>query len=227
MRKFLIALSFVVAGCALPPRAPPPAAPAAPARPETPFEAWDVTASRLEVRVFREGPMANVGHNHVITSDALKGTIELRTPRTTTGLHLELPLESLKVDEPEVRAAAGEGFEKPVPDKDRDATRGNMLGPSLLDAKRQPVLKLTVDALEGGPETFQAKVRVGLRGEERVVTVPVTVKVEGGELHVHAQFSLHHADLGLTPFNVALGALRVKDEFQVDCRIDARHRKAT
>ena len=227
MRKFLIVLSIVIGGCALAPRVPPPAAPAAAGRPAGPFEAWDVTASRLEVRVYREGPMANVGHNHVITSDALKGTIELRKPRTSSGFRFELPLDSLKVDESKTRAAAGEGFEKPVPDKDRDATRKNMLGDSLLDAAKQPMITLTADALEGGPENFKATVRVGLRGEERVVAVPVAVTFEGEQAHVRAHFTLHHADLGLKPFNVALGALRVKDEFLVDIRVDARRRKAT
>lgn len=226
MRKFLIVLAIFAAGCTLPGKAPPPAAPAAPAGPTKPFEAWDVTGARLELRIYREGPMEKLGHNHVIVSTALQGTIEMREPMTDSGFRLELPLESFTVDEPEARKAAGPDFAQPVPDKDREATRTNMLGPSVLDAARQPVITLAIDALEGGPAEYQARVRVGLRGEERVVAVPVAVTVEGGKLTAHAKFTLRHAELGLTPFTVGLGALRVRDAIDFDCRIEAKRRSA-
>jgi hypothetical protein len=62
---------------------------------------------------------------------------------------------------------------------------------------------------------------VGIRGEEHIINVPLSVQVKDGKLVVHASFKLHHADLGLTPFAVALGALRVRDEIEIDCRLDA------
>lgn len=227
MRKFLIALALFSGGCALPAKAPGPAAPAAPAPPAAPYEAWDIVSSELVLRVYREGPMEKLGHNHLIVSTALKGEVQMREPRSASGFRLELPLESLVVDDPAARAAAGPDFERPVPDRDREATRANLLGASVLDAARQPVVTLSADALEGGPEEFQARLRVGLRGEERVVTVPLTVKVGGAKLEAHAQFSLRHAELGLTPFNVALGALRVRDQIDFHCRLEARRRSAT
>ena len=216
MRKFLIAFAFLIAGCTLPSQAPPPAAPAAEPRSSAPFEAWTVTQSRLEVRVFRAGTMEKLGHNHLITSDALTGTVELREPRTASGFRFELPIESLRVDDPEARKAAGPEFGREVPEKDREATRANMLGESVLDAKRQAVLILTADGLSGGPEQFELKLRVALRGEERVVAVPVSVRFEASKLEVRAHFSLRHADLGLTPFTAALGALRVRDDIGID-----------
>ena len=41
-------------------------------------------------------------------------------------------------------------------------------------------------------------------------------------LAVHAEFRLTHADLGLEPFTVALGALKVRDDFEVDLTLEAR-----
>lgn len=227
MRKFLIVLAVVAGGCALPERAPPPAAPAAPRTETRPFEAWDVTASRLELRVYRDGPMEKLGHNHLILSTALSGTVEMRQPMTDSGFRLELPLESLTVDDPAARAAAGEDFARPVPGQDREATRTNLLGPSVLDAARQPVVTLTAESLAGGPGEYRAELRISLRGEERVVAVPVAVTVAGGVLTAHAHFSLRHADLGLTPFTAALGALRVRDAIDFDCRIEAHRRSET
>lgn len=221
MRKFLLALAALAAGCAAPPPAPPPAAPAAPVT-AAPYEAWDVTSSHLEVRVFRDGPMARLGHNHVITSRALTGRLELREPRSQSGFSLVLPLDSLVVDDADARAQAGPDFAAPVPDGDRAGTMKNLLGPRVLDAARQPVLRLSAGALEGGPEEYVAQVRVALRGEERIVAVPLTVRIEGDRALVHAHAVLRHADLGLVPFTVALGVLSVRDDITVDCRLEAR-----
>lgn len=223
MRKFLIALALLCSGCALPPRPPPPAAPAAPiVEPVGPFEAYEIVSSRVEVRVHRDGPMAQLGHNHLIVTDALAGTVQRREPRSDTRFVLELPLASLIVDDPAARAAAGPEFVNEVPQADREATQHNLLGPALFDAARQPVMRLTAESLEGGPVDWLAQVRVSLRGEERTIGVPLSVQIDGEELHVHASFKLHHADLGLVPFSVALGALRVRDEFDVDCRLVAK-----
>jgi len=38
---------------------------------------------------------------------------------------------------------------------------------------------------------------------------------------VHAVLHLAHADLGLEPFTVALGALKVRDDFDVDLTVEA------
>jgi hypothetical protein len=222
MRKFLWALVTLAAGCAAPPPAPPPpAVPAAPVQAAA-YESWEVTSSRLEVRVFRDGPMARLGHDHVITSTALTGRLELREPRAGSGFTLSLPLDSLAVDDPEARAAAGPEFAAPVPDADRAGTRKNLLGPRVLDAALQPVLRLTADGLEGGPERYVAQLRVSLRGEERVVPVPVTVLLDGDRVRVHAHAVLRHADLGLVPFTVAMGVLSVRDDIVIDCRLEAR-----
>lgn len=223
MRKFLPFVVLLATGCAVPPQVPPPAAPP-PARAveSLPHETWDVVSSRLEVRVYRDGPMLQLGHNHLITSDALDGVIELRDPLPQTGFTLELPLASLVVDDPAARAGAGADFAAPVPEKDRAGTVRNMLGPAVLDAVRQAVLQLTADGIAGGPADYVARVRVGLRGEERVVDVPLTVSFEGDRLRIHASARLRHADLGLVPFSIALGALRVRDDLEIDCWLEAR-----
>jgi hypothetical protein len=227
MRKFLIVLAALTCSCALPPKALPPAAPPPVAAPSAPYERYEIVSSRVEVRVYRDGPMAQLGHNHLISSDALDGSIELRHPERDTRFTLELPLASLVVDDPAARAKAGAEFATEVPQADREGTRHNMLGPAVLAAVRQPVLRLTVESLEGGPAEFQARIRVGIRGEERIIGAPLSVKIGDGKISVRASFRLHHADLGLAPYTVALGALRVRDEFEIDCRLEARRGSQT
>jgi len=229
MRKFLAPILLILAACAAPPQQPAPAAPPetapAPALAAGPSEAFEVTGAQLAVRVYRDGPMAKFAHNHLVTSTAVTGRIELREPRTASTFRLELPLESLVVDEEQARAAAGEDFAAPVPAKDREGTRRNLLGEQLLNAARQPVLTMTADSIAGGPENFTVQLRVSLRGEERVIAVPVMITADSENLRLHANMKLRHADLGLVPFTAGLGAIRVRDDFEIDCRLDARRAK--
>jgi hypothetical protein len=228
MRPTVWILLATLAGCAAPPRERVPPAPAPeveepPAEaPAAPAVAYEVAGSRLEIRVFRDGPMQKMGHTHLITSDALTGEIALREPLAASGFTLRLPLESLVVDDPGARAEAGGEFAAPVPAKDAEGTRRNMLGPKLLDAARQPEMHLVAESVTAAPGGYEARVRVSIAGQERVVVAPFTVAIEGGVLKAHAEFSLTHGDLGLQPFNVALGALKVRDEFEVELDLEAR-----
>ena len=64
MRKFLYPVLLILAGCAAPPRGEaPPAVPSEPVKAEkaAPAESWKIVASRLEVRVYRDGAMQKLG----------------------------------------------------------------------------------------------------------------------------------------------------------------------
>ena len=225
MRKFLWIVLISLAGCALPPReeAPPAApVPAPAAKPAAPGEPWTVTRSQLDVRVWRDGTMQKLGHNHVITTGQLAGTIQLREPLSATSFELSVPLESLVVDDDAARARAGADFSAPVPQKDRDGTRRNMLGEKLLNAVLQPEMRLASESLSGDAGQYEAQVRVALAGSEHVVTAPFTVAIEGDRLEAKGTFHLTHEDLGLAPFTVALGVLKVRDDFEVDLTLEAR-----
>lgn len=227
MRKFLWPILLILASCVTPPReevppaAPVPAPPQA-AQPATPGESWKVVASHLEVRVYRDGAMQKLGHNHLITSDQLAGEILLREPLTATSFELSLPLESLVVDDAKARTAVGGDFSAPVPAKDAEGTRHNMLGEKLLNAASFAEMKLASESIAGEPGSYQAQVRVSLVGGDHVVTAPFTVTIEGDQLKAHADLHLTHADVGLVPITVALGALKVRDDFEVSLTLDAR-----
>jgi len=202
----------VTAGCALPPRppvgAPPPPAVTAPSH--------DVVAGSVVIRVDPDGPLAGLGHRHLIRSEALAGTVAMGEPVTQTGFTLELPLASLEVDPPDAVAD--------VPEERRLATRRNMLGPAVLDAARFPVLTLTAQQISGGPESFVARTQVGLRGASHSIDVPVRLQIDGSRLIATGEFTVSHADLGLRPFAVGMGALRVAETIVIRYRLEARPR---
>jgi hypothetical protein len=230
MHKLLWSLlpALALAACAAPPRgeapttAQAPAAAAGPEGPATSGETWTVVASHLSVRAYRDGPMQKLGHDHLITSDGVVGTIALGAPLTQTRFELRVPLESLVVDDQAERAAAGGIFAAPVPQKDRDATRHNLLGEKLLDAAHQDTMRLTAESLTGDAGRYEARVRVSLAGHDSVVAAPFSVTKDGDRLEAHAVLRLTHADLGLQPFTVALGALRVREDIDVDLKLEAK-----
>src|SRR5580658_9387871 len=104
----VLALGGLLAGCAVRP-APPPApgsaqgvAPGA-AFPETPAPhvgtPYDVIPqeSLLTILVYRGGTLASAGHNHVIASHDLTGTIYLPADPLQSSFELHLPVGSLTV----------------------------------------------------------------------------------------------------------------------------------
>lgn len=224
-KRFLAGcLLAILAACAGPPRpAPMATSPTDHAGPRPrPANVYRVVASDVTVRVYRDGPLAQLGHNHVIASNGMSGQVELREPLAASAFSLALPLDSLTVDEADRRAAAGEEFPDNLTEADKEGTRRNLLGPALLDAARFPILRLIslgVDESSGG---LHATARVDVLGIDREIRVPVALRVQDPELIAEGEFVLTHAELGLTPFSAALGALRVRDDMHVAYRLVAR-----
>lgn len=173
------------------------------------------------MKVYRDGPLAELGHNHVIASTAVSGWIHLRDPLESSTFSLALPLDSLVVDDPGRRVAAGPDFPDNLSATDREGTRRNLLGPALLDAARFPVLHLDAVAIEEARGGYVATARVDAAGVARQVRVPGTIERTDGGLVVSGAFVLTHADLGLTPFSAALGALRVREDIEIAYRLAA------
>ena len=164
-------LTCLLAAC--PTRPPPPpaqvhAAPPAPIAPHT-GKPYDIVAaeSLLTVRVYRGGTLASAGHNHLIASHTLAGTVYVPDDLMKSSIELHLAVAELTVDEPELRAQeaasdfppdvaetqlraqeGGSDFVGEVPQSARDGTRRNMLGPAVLDGAEYPEIVLRSERLE-------------------------------------------------------------------------------
>lgn len=213
----------MLAACAAPPRPEGPAAgPAAPVPAPGPGAVFRVVESDVAIEVYRDGPLAALGHNHVVASTALGGTVTLREPLPDSSFILGLPVGSLSVDEPARRTAAGDGFPDNLSEEDKAGTKRNMLSAALLDAERFPAIELTSVAITRTADGLVARTRVAIAGRAREILVPFVVLPAGDRLSVSGEFTLTHAELGLTPFSVAMGALRVRDDMRVVYRFVAR-----
>jgi polyisoprenoid-binding protein YceI len=205
------------------PRAQPPAAPVA-TQAAAVGQAYQVIArdSLLTVRVYRAGTLARAGHNHLIASHDLTGTVYVAKDLARSSFELELPVSELTVDEAALRAAEGADFAADVPDAAKEGTRRNMLGPAVLDAAQYPTVTLRSLSVDAAADPVIAQVEIRIRAERHSVAVPVSFTLNATELMASGKLTLKQSDLGLTPFSALLGALAVQDEMQLQFRIVAR-----
>lgn len=229
-RPALLALSLLAA-CSTPPERPA----VAPASPVTgprfivldgpPPQPLLPEQSRIELRVGRDGALARLGHAHVIVTQAVSGKVwRVAGHPELTRLEAAFAVESLVVDDPAARAAAGPEYATAVDAEAIAGTRRNMLSPALLDGATFPTIALRVDGLVPAPAAacgtgctaWLATVVLTIKGQQHAVTVPVQL-VEGAEGHATArgELTLNHADLGLTPFSAMGGLLRVAEAIEV------------
>ena len=217
------------AGCAVRPIAPT-TAPSAPF-PETPAPhvgtPYDVIPqdSLLTILVYRGGTLASAGHNHVIASHDLRGTIYVPDDPLKSSFELHVSVGSLTVDEPALRAQqASADFPPDVSEGARQGTQHNMVGPALLDAEHSPEIVLQALRMEktADADRLLAQTQCTVRGHAHTIAVAVRYERRGVELTLSGELPLRQSDLGLTPFSAMLGALQVQDEMRVSFRIVAR-----
>ncbi len=186
---------------------------------------YDIAAgeSLLTIQVYRGGPLAKAGHNHVIASHDLAGTIYVPSDPLRTTFEIHLPLASLSVDEMALRAQAGQDFQGAVPDSAREGTRRNMLGPALLNAQSFPQIVLRSQSIESGgaPGDLVVRLEAEVREAPHVLSVPIHYDLQPARVTISGEWPVRQTDLGLTPFSAMLGALQVEDEMRVKFRIVA------
>jgi hypothetical protein len=225
-------LAGLLAACPTrPPPAPLPVRAAPPLQPIAPHtgKPYDILAAQslLTVRVYRGGALASAGHNHLVASHTLAGTIYVPGEVLKTSFEVRVAVAELSVDEPELRAEeSASDFPPEVPQSAREGTRRNMLGPALLDAADYPEVVLRAVRLEAGPAAAPgeliAYMDAQVRDQYRTIAVPVRYELAAQTLTVTGETALRQSDLGLSPFTAFLGALAVQDEMRVRFRIVAR-----
>ena len=201
------------------------AAPAAPTPATAAHFIIDSERSRVWVLVYRDGPMAHLGHNHVIAVRNLTGSVVVPSDPTQSTFQMDFPVEAMSVDEAALRAALGADFATTVDEAAIAGTREHMLGASLLNSKQYPQIHLQSLEILATAGTLQATTRIQVRDTITQAQVPVTLQASGDDLTFSGGFDLTHSQLGLTPYSVALGALRVAERLHVRYQLLA-HRQS-
>jgi polyisoprenoid-binding protein YceI len=211
----------------------PPAAETPPATPASGVATPDIPAdakpypvvteeSLLQILVYRGGAMARLGHNHVIASHQLTGTVFVTGDAAQWRFDIQVPVNELAIDEPAMREQAGADFPPGVPQSAREGTRKNLLSPALLDGANYPTIRLRCTDVVPAGEGFDVGVEITLKDQVRTVRVPVTLERKAGALKATGEFPLKQSELGFKPFSVAMGSLVVLDEMRILFDIVAR-----
>jgi hypothetical protein len=162
----------------------------------------DPGQSVVTILVYRAGPLAGFGHNHVVTSGQETGFAWQGRVPAGSGFEIHVPVAALVVDDPAARAAIGAEFAGEIPEAAREGTYANMMRPELLAVATFPEVIVRCGGLAG---TWERPVAVA-------------------ELTARGSFRIRQSDFGITPFSVAGGAIQVGDELRVGFDIVARLR---
>jgi hypothetical protein len=177
----------------------------------------DAASSEIVVLAFREGALARLGHNHVLQFVGLSG--DAAEGPDGVAFVLALPLAGIVLDDTAQRDREGSGFETRPTAADIDGTRRNLLGERVLDVATQAEIRITGRCKSPciGPATIDAA--ISLAGRETRHGLAAVARRDGEVVTVTGEWALAQSTLGLAPFSVALGALRVRDALQVRGRL--------
>jgi hypothetical protein len=186
----------------------------------------DEKQSELRILVYRAGPLARFGHNHVIVNHAIRGAVNLADVPGDSVFWLNVPVAGFVVDDGLARREEGAEFAGDIPDDAKSGTLHNMLSAALLNADEFPVIAVRSVAESAaragsGAGALTATVAISVAGHESTVDVPLTLHVDSRRLSATGSLELRQTALGLTPFSLMLGALQVQDAMMIKFEIVA------
>lgn len=215
----------VVSGCAGVSASPPSVTDATNTAPPLPVKGATVyrvvrADSQVRLLVYRTGPLAAVGHNHVISTSDIHGRVYLQHNLLRSGFALRIPLKSFVVDSRVQRAQEGAAFGGEPDAAARAGTRAHMLGPAVLDAAKFPDMRLRSLGMVGPPWYPRVKVRVTLHGVTHDFVVPTALfHAPHGRLIATGGLTIRQTDFGIKPFSIFDGALSVRNRVHVSLHL--------
>jgi YceI-like domain len=184
----------------------------------------DVNRSELRVLVYRAGPLARFGHNHVMVNRAIRGAVSLAETGASV-FWFKVPVAGFVVDDAQARGEEGADFAAAVPDDAKSGTLHNMLSAPVLDADEFPVITVNGTAAAGarasGAAGLVATLAISVAGHESKIDVPFVLESDPDHLSATGSVELRQSALGLTPYSLMLGALQVQDAMTIKFRIVA------
>ena len=215
-RAAFLAAALAISACGTQPPAPPAAPPAAavPAL-QASHSAHRIVAgeSLIAITVRRGGPLARMGHDHVVATRQVEGFVDIEQGHS----ELRFRLDQLAVDEAALRKEAGLDTQPSV--DAIDGTRRNMFS-KVLQADAYPWVQVRATFEPGTKDRLRADIT--LHGVTREYKVPLQLREDGATVLASGAFTVKQTDFGITPFAVFGGALAVKDELELKFAISAR-----
>ena len=157
----------------------------------------------LQVRTYREGMAAKVGHDLVIEVTRWEATVDIAAEPASSAVQVSADARSLEVRE-------GLHGVKPLTDKDRSEIRKNIDDKVL---RGQPITfrssAVTMTDADG-PLVIEGD--LSMAGSTRPITAQLDVDADG---HVSGTVALTQSAWGIKPYRGLMGALKVRDELEI------------
>jgi polyisoprenoid-binding protein YceI len=158
----------------------------------------DPESSTITVRVFKSGLFSFMAHDHEIRANGLKGQAEIGDHPSVS---FQISASRLKVIDPAVT------------EKDRAEIQQTMEGAKVLNVNAYPEIQFQSTAVQRQTsERWQVAGNLILRGKARAISF--TVQQSGNRYQ--GKTTLRQKDFGIEPISIAGGAVRVKDEVEIE-----------
>lgn len=181
----------------------------------------DSENSILRVYVGRAGPLARMGHNHVVHTRDLSGEVVLAANLVESTASFSFPLSSFIVDDQSERDRAGEGFDSQPGRRAIEGTRENMMSEAVLNAAVFSTITATINTESVTDSQWDFSISLDLKGNIVNLELPAEVLVDESGISVDASFTLNHADIGLSVFTALGGSLSVAEALDFELHIEA------
>ena len=165
-------------------------------------------SASLQVKTYREGMAAKVGHDLVFDTTRWEATVDIAGDAADSTVELKADSRSLEVSE------ALRGI-KPLTEKDRSEIRRNIDDKVLLE--RPITFRSSAVRLVDGDGRLAVEGDLTMAGSTRPISAQLDVGADG---RVSGTVRLLQSDWGIRPYRGLMGALKVRDE--VEIVIDAR-----
>jgi hypothetical protein len=175
----------------------------------------DSGASELRLLVYRAGPLANLGHNHVMVNRALTGVVQIGAGVSASSLSLRMRADDFVIDDAQSRQEEGGDFPGGIPEDAKAGTRRNMLSSAVLNAAEFPDIAVRSTALTGTLNELNADLEITAAGHTSRISVPLSLRGDAHHLTAIGSMELRQTALGLIPYSLLHGALQVQDAMQL------------
>jgi YceI-like domain len=179
----------------------------------------DSSASELRLLVYRAGPLANLGHNHVMVNRALTGVVQIGAGVSASSFSLSMRGDDFVIDDAQARQEEGADFPGDIPEDAKAGTRHNMLSSAVLNAAEFPDITVKSASLTGTLNELNADLEIGAAGHTSRISVPLSLQGDAHHFTAAGLIELRQTALGLTPYSLLHGALQVQDSMQLKFKI--------
>lgn len=181
----------------------------------------DAAKSTIDIIVRRAGPLARLGHDHVIIARELQGYF-LRAPTLADArAEIRFAVSDLEVDPPAARKRHNLSTD---PDADDiAATRRNMLE-KVLDAGQWPYITARISDLAPAGDRYSGELSLQIHGKVTKGRESFEWEIESGVATVRGTMHMKQTEVGLEPFSALAGALRVADELEIHFELTGSER---